>query len=101
MMRPLRIAAWFLLIFMLATVFVSAQNAMFNVITINEWVSVAGISGVDILRGDGTKHCLVFNNNYAGDSGCIPQTVINGTAAMTTALIATVACGTTVTVAAT
>lgn len=57
-------------------------------------------AGNDALYGDSTAHCLKFNNNNTGLSGCIPQVVASGTATMTTAAITAGNCGTTVTVAA-
>jgi hypothetical protein len=57
------------------------------------------VAGHDYLYGDSTAHAI---KSCLNGVAClqVPQTIASGTSAMTTALIATVACGTTVTTAA-
>jgi hypothetical protein len=88
----------------------NAGNASFNgggillgnteVLNFTEQVLPSGVAGQDICNGVSTGHAI--NCSYNGDTGIpLTRTVASGTATMTTASIGSLACGTTVTVAAT
>jgi hypothetical protein len=48
-----------------------------------EQAAPSGSAGNDMFWGDSTAHCLKFNNNNAGASGCIPQVIASGTSTLT------------------